>query len=149
MKLYRISKETYANDLTGIGGLYGPGRWHREGTRIVYAAESISLAMLEVLGHWSKIPADMSLITLTIPDMASIKTVEVSQLPGDWRNSPAPQELADIGANWIREGMFWLLRVPSVHVPTEFSYLINPLHPEHQTLTISSIEPHPFDARLK
>lgn len=149
MKLYRITKEIYASDLTGTGGLYGPGRWHYEGTRIVYAAESIALAMLEVLGHWAKVPADMSLITLEIPGTASIKTIEISQLPADWRSSPAPQELADMGGNWIREGAFWLLRVPSVHVPTEFNYLINPLHPEHQTLIISRIEPYPFDARLK
>jgi RES domain-containing protein len=149
MKIYRITKATYAHDLTGTGGLYGPGRWHREGTRIVYAAESIALAMLEVLGHWPKIPANMSLITLEIPDNASIKTLKISELPADWRNSPGPQELADIGERWIQEGSFWLVRVPSVHVPTEFDYLLNPFHPEHQTLKISSIEPYPFDARLK
>lgn len=115
----------------------------------MYAAESISLAMLEVLGHWPKTPANMSLITLDIPDTASIKTIETSQLPTDWRRSPAPQELAEIGAGWIRESAFWLMRVPSVHVPTEYNYLINPLHPEHQTLTISSMEPYLFDTRLK
>lgn len=149
MTLYRITKEKYANDLTGMGGLFGTGRWHQEGTRIVYTAGTISLAMLEVLGHWTKTPVGLSLVTIQIPEETSICFVEAAQLPSDWREVVCPEDLANITADWIREGNFWLMRVPSVHSPTEYNYLMNPLHPEHQTLKILSIESHPFDPRLK
>ena len=42
------------------------------------------------------------------------------------------------------------MRVPSAHAPSEWNYLLNPLHPDHaRLLQTVSLEPHPFDARLK
>lgn len=149
MNLYRITKTKYAHDLNGTGGLYGPGRWHREGTRILYFAEHVSLAMLEVLANSPHLPNNTSLITIEIPDTATVLTVEKNTLPADWNLIPAPPTLADFTEQWLTDKKFWLMRVPSVHSPTEFNYLLNPLHPEHQMLTIASIEPHSFDPRLK
>lgn len=149
MKLYRITATKYASDLTGTGGLYGPGRWHREGTRILYVAEHISLAKLEVLANSRIIPANQSLVTVEIPETASITAVEADSLPTGWQKIPYLEELADIAERWIRERQFWMMRVPSVHSPAEFNYLLNALHPEHTTLKLLSIEPHGFDSRLK
>lgn len=149
MNLYRITKAKYANDLSGTGGLHGAGRWHREGTQIVYTSNVVSLAMLEVLGHWRKTPVGMALITIQIPNTASITVVETEKLSPEWQESMYPKVLADITDEWIREGKYWLMRVPSIHTPAEFNYLMNPLHPEHQTVNISSVEPYGFDIRLK
>lgn len=149
MNLYRITKTKYANDLSGVGGLYEAGRWHRKGTQIVYTSNVISLAMLEVLGYWRTTPVGMALITIQIPDTASITVVDVKKLPLDWQETMYPKVLADITDEWISEGKYWLMRVPSVHTPAEFNYLMNPLHREHQTVKISKVEPYTFDIRLK
>lgn len=148
-RLYRITKSQYANDLTGTGGLYGPGRWHREGTRILYLSEHISLAKLEVLVNTARAPQNQSLVTVELPDDASITSIRADTLPLGWETIPYLEELADIAEQWITGQKFWIMRVPSSQSSTEFNYLLNPLHPEHQTLQIVSIEPHPFDSRLK
>ena len=149
MTLYRITKNKFANDLSGTGGLYGAGRWHREGTRILYLAEHISLAKLEVLANSRKLPQNQSLVTVELPKDASIVHLDPHSLPQGWEDIPYFEELADISEKWIEEGKFWVMRVPSAQSPTEHNYLLNPLHPEHKTLTLVSIEPHLFDSRLK
>ncbi|WP_266365076.1 RES family NAD+ phosphorylase [Tellurirhabdus rosea] len=149
MRLFRITSSRYASDLTGTGGLYGPGRWHQEGTRIVYTAEHVSLAQLEILANTPKLPRNRSLVTLEIPDNASVLSIRADTLPPGWQAILYPGELAEIGQEWIKASQFWVMRVPSAHSPTEFNYLLNPLHPEHSTVRIISTEPHPFDSRLK
>lgn len=149
MILYRIANTTYAHDLNGTGGLFGPGRWHREGTRIVYLSERVSLAKLEVLANSEITPRNQALVTVEIPDTVTVHAIDATNLPSGWKRIPYMKELADITEQWIREQQFWIMRVPSVHSPNEYNYLLNPQHPEHQTLKIISIEPHPFDLRLK
>lgn len=149
MYLYHITKSTYALDLQGTGGLYGPGRWNREGTRLLYLAEHVSLAKLEVLANSRQIPKNQSLVTVEIPKSATIKFVDSAELPDGWEAIPYLEELADIAERWISEQKFWIMRVPSAHSPTEFNYLLNPLHPEHKTLKLISVGPHSFDTRLK
>jgi RES domain-containing protein len=38
--------------------------------------------------------------------------------------------------------------VPSVIVPTEFNYVLNPVHPDFARIRIGTPLPFPFDARL-
>lgn len=149
MKLYRFGKQPYIHDTSGQGGLYHAGRWHRQGTLILYTAEHLSLAKLEMLANSPVLPVNYFVLTLEVPDDASVKLVEAADLPADWFSLPYPPELATITQAWIREGQHWLMRVPSAQSPTEYNYLLNPLHPEHQQLRIVSIAPHPFDGRLK
>lgn len=149
MKLYRITSAKYASDLNGTGGLHGPGRWHREGTRILYLAEHVSLAKVEMLGNSRKLPKNQSLVTVELPEQASIMYADSQDLPTGWEGIPYFEELADVAEKWIRECEFWVMRVPSAHSPVECNYLLNPLHPEHTTLRLVSIEPHLFDSRLK
>lgn len=149
MKLYRITKEKYAADLRGMGGLYEAGRWHREGTQILYMSSFVALAMLEVLVHWRKVPIGLALVTTEVPGEASMLFINANELPTDWRELPYLPALADLTDQWIETEEQWIMRVPSAQSPTEFNYLLNPLHSEHTTLKLISIEPHPFDPRLK
>lgn len=149
MHLYRITRSLFARDLNGTGGLYEPGRWHNKGTPILYTSEHVSLAKLEVLANSTDTPENVSLITLAIPDNASVLVIQADELPPGWNQLPYRPELAQLTRQWITREEHWMMRVPSVHSPTEFNYLLNPLHPEHQTLRLVSIEPHPFDPRLK
>ncbi|MFD2569502.1 RES family NAD+ phosphorylase [Spirosoma soli] len=149
MTLYRIADDRYANDLKGTGGLFAPGRWHRRGMPVVYLAEHVSLAKLEVLAHSPSLPEGRALVTVSLPDDPSMLVVESKDLPHGWQDWPYLDELADITEQWIAEGVFWIMRIPSAQSPSEHNYLLNPLHPEHQTAQIISLEPHTFDTRLK
>ena len=149
MLLYRLGKEARIRDLSGNGGLYYPGRWHAKGTRLLYTSEHLSLAKLEVLANSASLPRSYYALTLEIPATASVREVGPAELPPNWQEVPYPQELAEITRAWVLEGGTWALKVPSAQAPSEWNYLLNPLHPEHATLRSVAVEPHPFDARLK
>ncbi|GAB3782767.1 RES family NAD+ phosphorylase [Spirosoma horti] len=149
MRLYRFSPTAFANDLSGTGGLYSAGRWNRKGTRILYTSDCVSLAKLELLANSTTLPDNLMLVTLEVPEDATCFNVPLGTLPTNWRAIPYRSELAVIAEQWQKAMAYWLLQVPSVHSPTEFNYLLNPLHPEHKTLKLISVEPHSFDPRLK
>ena len=150
MKLYRLGKAPYISDTSGQGGLYYGGRWHRIGSQILYTAEHLSLAKLEVLANSPVLPRKYFALTLEIPDDTPFLQYSPSDLPANWQQVPYPAELAELGRAWLTEGKYWVLRVPSAHAPNEWNYLLNPLHPDHtRLLRVVSVEPHPFDARLK
>lgn len=69
MRLYRIVRRPYA-DLSGSGGVYGPGRWHEQGVHLIYTATSISLAALEFALHSAVRPPDTMLLEIEIGDAA-------------------------------------------------------------------------------
>ena len=48
----------------------------------------------------------------------------------------------------MRAGKSLALRVPSVVVPQEWNYLINPAHPAFARLEIGKAQPLAFDPRL-
>lgn len=73
MLVYRIEREKYIDDtLKGIGASKTKSsRWNSEYQRMVYTAESISLACLEVfvhLGNIETLPSDRLLVQIEIPD---------------------------------------------------------------------------------
>ncbi|MBD2769644.1 RES family NAD+ phosphorylase [Hymenobacter sp. BT664] len=149
MRLYRFGKQPYITDLSGQGGLYHHGRWHRQGTPILYTAEHLSLAKLEMLANSPVLPVNYFALTLEVPEGTPAKQVDATHLPTSWATLPYPQELANITEDWLTEGKFWLMRVPSAHSSIEYNYLLNPAHPDHRLLKVVSLELHPFDTRLK
>ena len=149
MLLYRITNPIYANDLQGTGCLYTSGRWHYKGTRILYTSEHISLSKLEILANTPVIPKNQVLVTLEVPEKASIKDLSAAELPVNWWQFPYPNVLADFTESWIKEDAFWIMKVPSAHSLTEFNYLLNPLHAQHALAKVISVEAIHFDKRLK
>ena len=149
MLLYRLGQQLHIAGTAGLGGLYSDGRWHEVGTPILYTSEHLSLAKLEVLANAAPLPRNYFLLTLEIADHASTQYLEVADLPLGWNALPYRRETAQLAQSWIQAGTHRLLRVPSIHSPNEYNYLLNPLHPDHAQLRIVSIEPHPFDARLE
>jgi RES domain-containing protein len=150
MKIYRIAKTRYANDLSGNGARIFGGRWNHKGTSMVYSSESRALATVEYLVHvpLSLVPTDLSLVTLQIPDEITTVNILISDLPTNWSDYPAPSVLAQLGTNWASKNESLLLRVPSAVVEHEFNILINPLHPDMKHMVISQIESYEFDNRL-
>ncbi len=129
MKVYRISKCNYVDDLSGTGASQFPGRWHNKGTYVLYTASSPSLAMLESLVHISTvIKIERCMICLEIPEN-SIFEITANQLSENWFVNPPPDNLKTIGDRFVREMEFLALRVPSAVVQEEYNYLLNPAHP--------------------
>ena len=142
MRLWRISE--HAN-LDGAGGLLAPGRWHRIGEPIVYMAESSALALLEIMVHINKtrLPPPYQLLEIGAPDELAIVEWPVDHDASD-------KELtADWGAAFLRSSTSAALaRVPSSVAPESWNYLLNPLHPHAQRITIAAAGRWPWDARL-
>lgn len=148
MVVFRISSCRFINDLSGTGAaLYG-GRWNGSGTHIVYTAGSASLAMLESLVHFGgRIVGDYCQLALEIPD-EDIQELKENTLPANWRESPAPDSLKTFGNQFIAAGKALVLKVPSVLVPDESNFLINPEHPDFKKVRILVQSKVKFDDRL-
>lgn len=149
MILYRIAKCNYAADLSGAGArLYG-GRWNSIGQPMVYMAASPSLAVLEVLVHLppSIFPANFCLAEFDISDN-SILTADNASLPDDWQDVSPPIALKRLGDAFLKQNKYLLMKVPSVIVPQEFNYLLNPLHADAAKIKLVEKKPFSFDARL-
>ncbi len=150
MKVFRIAKTQNINDLSGAGARIYGGRWNQKGTGIIYTSESISLATVEYLVHvpLSIAPIHLSLATLQIPDEISPEEIVVADLPGNWREYPAPAKLAASGSSWMKSNESLLLRVPSAVVEYESNILINPFHPDMKHVVITQVESYNADKRL-
>lgn len=67
---WRITRAEFAiSALSGQGGLYADGRWHRAGQPVVYMASTWSLAALEVFVHLGRRDSAIPLVyfSVTIP----------------------------------------------------------------------------------
>jgi len=127
--------------------LYG-GRWNRKGMPMVYAAGSQSLAMLEMLVQDEPLRARYVMAPATLPKNLKIERVTPDQLPADWRDLGAREHLQAIGTDWARRRSSSVLAVPSVVIPTETNYLLNPLHPSFSKIEIGKPEEFVTDLRL-
>jgi RES domain-containing protein len=85
---------------------------------------------------------------LEIPDDISPEKISIDDLSDDWRDYPAPPQLAEFGSKWALAKSSLLMRVPSAVVMNEFNVLINPLHPDIARAAISRVEKFVFDRRL-
>ncbi len=151
MHVFRIVRQRFVSEaLTGDGARRDGGRWNSRGNAIVYAAVSRSLAVLELLVYVDSdtAPADLVLLTVRLPDAAPVETMAANQLPSNWRHTPAPGALADIGDKWVRDSRSGVLLVPSAIIPEEQCVLINPGHSGHTGIGIVHQEPLILDPRL-
>src|SRR5687767_3600881 len=121
MKLWRISN--YA-DLSGMGGVRFPARWHSKGRPILYTAEHPAGALTEFLAHMDieDMPVNFQLLTIQLPDETPQPQLNADRLPDGWASNLAATRA--IGDAWLRDGTSLLLRVPSALVPQAFNVLI-------------------------
>ena len=74
--------------------------------------------------------------------------IDINELPEDFRSNPGPDALRAIGDQFIEEGKFLALKVPSVVVPDSFNYLLNPMHKLFKELLVEKVQEVSFDQRL-
>ena len=150
MLLYRLGRRRYARSLTGVGAALYPGRWNSEHVPMIYCGSSGALCALEVLVHIDRDrpPLDIVISTLIVPDEAPMYTPGRRQLPRGWVAKHYSTHVQEFGDRFIHDKKHLVLRVPSAVVPSEFNYLLNPLHPEIDNVKVSSVVPFTFDTRL-
>jgi RES domain-containing protein len=144
-----VPEDCAATAFDGEGArLYG-GRWNSIGVAMVYASQHKSLAALETRVH-----IDITRILKAYKcfafhfDDALLEVFPLPGLPADWRQEPPPPSVQRLGDAWIRSATTPVLAVPSVIIPEELNYLLNPKHPDFAKLKIDQPTDFVFDRRL-
>ena len=116
---------------------------------MVYVAESQSLAVLEMLVHLDAPALLEKYVFLEVDfDASLVIDLDRSSLPKNWQSDPVPEAVQAIGDRWILSGDSAVFRVPSVLVPGESNFLLNPRHPDFGKIGISRPQAFRFDPRL-
>jgi RES domain-containing protein len=151
VRVWRITHRQYAESaFSGEGArLYG-GRFNSEGKRAVYTSGSLSLSLLELLVQindrdylekcvqfYADIPGDL------------IYKPAVNELPAGWDDVPYGKSAQRFGDQWLKDDKHPVLRIPSVVVPVEFNYVINPAHRHFVKIEISPSKKVILDPRIK
>ena len=137
-----------ATAFDGEGARLWGGRWNSRGRAAVYTSATTSLALLETLVH-----ADLRLLPfyVAIPvsfDVELLTRVGVEDLPARWQALPIPGEARALGDRWLESQASCVLEVPSVIVPHESNFVLNPGHPDFGSLEIGKAVSLAIDPRL-
>jgi len=151
MVVWRICKAKYADrSFSGEGGLRAAARWHHRGYRIVYTAQSLSLAVIETWVHvWIAKPLfSYVAVSAEVPDDLPVHWIEEASLPSDWKENEGHSVLQDLGTAWLRSLETAIARVPAATTAGEFNYLLNPMHPDFARIRLGDVQPFNFDPRM-
>ncbi len=150
MKVFRLAKEKYADDLSGKGAELAGARWNSKGIPMLYTSQSRALCLVEIAVHVpvGNIPTDYFLVEIEIPDEVEITVIEEETLQTDWNSLPHSQYTQNIGDTFISQNEFLVMRVPSAVVQGDYNYLLNPRHNGFNQINMVSKSPFAFDERL-
>lgn len=147
---WRIVKGRHAGSaFSGEGAASYGGRWNSRGVRMVYASATRSLAVLETLVHLNPILVFRYVMFRIEFEDGMVACRRLEDLPEGWQAEPPGEVTRTQGDAWVRAGESVVLSVPSVLVPGEPNYLLNPAHPDFGRLRISPPERFAFDPRLR
>lgn len=147
---WRIFKPKHRDTAyTGDGARLFGGRWNSRGTSVVYTAQSVSLASLELLVHLDNHQILTKYLVAEVRfDDGLVTEISRDKLPRNWRESPPPDETQALGDAWANANLSAVLRVPSTVIETECNYLLNPNHPAFASIEIRDPTNFKFDERL-
>lgn len=150
---WRLVKRKHAAEaLSREGARLGGGRWNEVGIPVVYASGTLSLAVLELIVHFTrrdiKIAKSLMAVPVEIPDSVSQLEIMLKDLKSGWDTSPPPDFTRALGTEWVRVGKSAVLRVPSAVVQNEYNFVINPKHPDFVKITTGDARPFSLDERV-
>lgn len=150
MEAWRLTKSIHADTaFDGGGARRVGGRFNSPGLAVVYCADSLALALLEMTVHVPTYKALEGLIYFKISFSENmVETISLRQLPKNWRTTPAPRSTKILGDEWLRSGRSVILQIPSVVLPESSNFLLNPLHPRFVEIQVSEPKPVVIDPRL-
>src|SRR5450432_4415390 len=121
----------------GSGAMLHGARWNSPGRRVIYAAETYSGALLEILVHASGfVPKSLGYVEIELPAGLAIEELEPGKLP-QW-DSPSFETARAFGDRWYDERRTPVLIVPSVVTHIEKNILINQEHPDFARVRAST-----------
>lgn len=149
VRAFRITQKRYAGTaFDGEGARLHGGRWNSVGTRIVYAAGSLSLATLELLVHVEDIALIFERYAVIPVEFAEslMERIEARALPKGWDSPETIAQTQMIGDAWAAAKRSAALSVPSAVVPEERNFLLNPDHRDFAKVKIHAafdLQPDP------
>jgi RES domain-containing protein len=140
MQIFRMHRSVRA-PANYLGAMDAPGRWNSIGTPMLYTAQHLSLACVEVLVHLDKtdLPRDY------VWSRAEVSGESGEFSLNDFSHVSACQLAGD---RWVRDSGQLAIRVPSVVIPEEFNILLNPTHADYKSVQWTIPPPFRFDPRL-
>ena len=147
MRLWRIAARRFAGPDGRGAELYG-GRWSSPGRPLIYAASTLSLAMLELLARLptGEIPRDYVALAIEVPDDTMVEEIAPGDLPG-WDAADQVASRA-FGGAWLAAARSALLLVPAPAVPQERNALLDPHHLEFARVAVLPPAVLAWDRRL-
>jgi RES domain-containing protein len=148
---WRIVKQKHAaTAFSGEGARLFEGRWNLAGVPMVYCSEHLSLAALEILVHTQAVTIrDKFRAFRVLWDTKLMISIDLKQLPNGWNFYPPSAASKNVGSDWIKSGRTPVLAVPSVIVPLERTFLLNPKHSDFQKIKIQDAGTFILDQRLR
>ncbi len=153
MTIWRLVREQYARvAYDGGGGLTGSGRWHYAGRRVAYASEHAALSVLEKLVWtgddvvYAEVP--FALVPLSLDPERHLEHLAEQQLPTGWDRPDHTAGTREVGTRWLEEERTPVLSVPSVLLSMARNFLVNPLAPGFEELTVGDPTRFTWDPRL-
>jgi RES domain-containing protein len=133
----------------GEGARLFGGRWNSVGLPMIYAAEHLSLAALEVRVHIDRTSLKKRYKCITFEfDERLMQVLPATSLPRHWQQEPPPPSLQAVGDHWLASADSVILAVPSVIIPAEHNFLLNPRHPDFKKVKLGKPTDFSFDYRL-
>jgi RES domain-containing protein len=150
IRAWRLTRGIHAappsDAFNGVGAERRGGRWNAIGTRAAYASSSRSLAALEYLANVDPedLPDDLVYVGISFDEAYC----EIANPPDGWDTLDSVVAIR-YGEAWLASRRSAVLAVPSVIVPAERNYVVNPAHGDFVSIDIADeVETFVFDARL-
>lgn len=151
VKAFRLTKSVLISSaLSGEGASKYGGRWNSPGVKIVYTSSTLSLAVLEIMVHlddYSLLCKNYRFIPIEIPPEL-ISATDPKGLPVGWNSESPGVASQQIGDLWVAKMTSAVLSVPTMLLPDELNYLLNPLHPDFSKIVIGKDQKLCFDPRF-
>ncbi|WP_341838188.1 RES family NAD+ phosphorylase [Chitinophaga pollutisoli] len=135
MLLFRITHKKFSQELYASGI---KGRWNGPGRKVIYCAESISLAFLENMIRRQGVGFndDFKIMIIEVPDDLEITVINPDDLPAQWRDFKDYSHCQPLGNKWYDEGETAILKVPSAVLPESSNYVLHSLHPDFRRIRL-------------
>lgn len=148
--IWRLTRKKYAGEaFTGEGARRFGGRFNSPGRRVVYAAESLALALVETLVGLTDYEDLYRYVFFRVElGEEHVEALSRDELPEGWDARPPTAVSRQVGDAWLSEERSLALRVPSVVVPYSYNYMLNPEHPSFGEIEVQGAEELPVDPRL-
>lgn len=135
MLVFRITHKQFSQELYASGI---KGRWNGAGRKVVYCAESISLAFLENMVRRQGVGFnhDFKIMIIEVPDDLEISVINPEQLHAKWRDFKDYSHCQPLGDKWYDAGETPILKVPSAVLPKSSNYVLHSLHPAFRRIRL-------------